>query len=113
LAVTVGIIAHEIPREMGDVAILLKSHFNERETVISNGLVNMISLVGVYLGLNSQGLSSVTRQYMLVFVCGNFLYIASDIWRNLFRHSNPLVNLLEGVGLIYGVFITLGHDHHH
>ena len=30
IGVTVGIIAHEIPREMGDVAILLKSRFSVR-----------------------------------------------------------------------------------
>ena len=30
IPVTVGIIAHEIPREMGDVAILLKSNFNAK-----------------------------------------------------------------------------------
>jgi zinc transporter ZupT len=79
---------------MGDVAILLKSRFNEKETVISNGLVNLISLVGVYMGLNSHSISYKTRQYALVFVAGNFLYIASDIWRNLFRHTHYFVNLL-------------------
>ena len=61
MPVTIGIIAHEIPREMGDVAILLKSKFNEKETIISNGVVNLISLVGVYLGLNSQTLSPTIR----------------------------------------------------
>jgi zinc transporter ZupT len=79
---------------MGDVAILLKSRFNERETILSNGLVNLISLVGVYIGLNSQGISFRTRQYALVFVAGNFLYIASDIWRNLFHNQRSFVTLL-------------------
>lgn len=98
---------------MGDVAILLKSHFNERETVLSNGIVNLISLVGVYLGLNSHNLSFKTRQYVLVFVAGNFMYIASDIWKNLFRHHRWVINLLEAVGLLTGVYLAMGHNHSH
>jgi zinc and cadmium transporter len=113
MPVTIGIIAHEIPREMGDVAILLKSKFNEKETIISNGVVNLISLVGVYLGLNSQTLSPTIREYVLVFVAGNFLYIASDIWKNLFHHVRKTYNLLEGIGLIMGVYLALGHNHAH
>lgn len=77
---------------MGDVAILLKSKFNPRETIVSNGIVNLISLVGVWLGLNSHGLSAVAKQYILVFVAGNFMYIASDIWKNLFHHKGLIVN---------------------
>jgi len=79
---------------MGDVAILLKSRFNERETILSNGIVNLISLVGVYLGLTSHDLSPTTKQYALVFVAGNFMYIASDIWKNLLHHHNILINIL-------------------
>lgn len=81
--------------------------------MLSNGLVNLISLVGVYMGLNSHSISFRTRQYMLVFVAGNFIYIASDIWRNLFRHSHFLVNFLEFAGLIGGVWVTMAHDHNH
>lgn len=98
---------------MGDVAILLKSRFNERETVISNGLVNLISLIGVYLGLNSHGIPKLYREYALVFVAGNFLYIASDIWRNLFHNANGFINLLEAAGLAMGVYLSMGHDHSH
>ena len=111
IPITVGIIAHEIPREMGDVAILLKSKFNARETILSNGLVNMISLVGVWLGLNAHSLPDRLKQYILVFVAGNFLYIASDIWKHLFNNKNHLINLLEMAGLVGGVLVSL-HSHH-
>lgn len=113
IPITVGIIAHEIPREMGDVAILLKSNFNPRETILSNGIVNLISLVGVWLGLNSHGLSPVVKQYILVFVAGNFMYIASDIWKNLFHHKGWFPNMLEIFGLGIGVWLALDHDHSH
>jgi len=92
---------------MGDVAILLKSRFNEKETILSNGVVNLISLVGVYMGLNSNDLSPGAKQYALVFVAGNFMYIASDIWKNLFHHRSLWVNSLEMIGLLAGVTLTL------
>lgn len=99
---------------MGDVAILLKSKFNAKETILSNGVVNLISLVGVWLGLNSHGIPDTVKQYILVFVAGNFLYIASDIWRNIFNHKRFYVNVLEMIGLGVGVFLTLGdHSHSH
>jgi zinc transporter ZupT len=98
---------------MGDVAILLKSKFNAKETILSNGIVNMISLVGVWLGLNAHGLPPLVKQYMLVFVAGNFMYIASDIWKNLFQNKSFLLNLLEMGGLAGGVLITLDHNHSH
>jgi zinc transporter ZupT len=92
---------------MGDVAILLKSRFSEWETILSNGIVNLISLLGVLMGLYSNDLSPETKQYALVFVAGNFIYIASDIWKNLFRHTSLWVNALEMVGLLLGVALTL------
>ena len=49
--VLIAIIAHEIPRELGDVAILLRNEFSEMQTVICNGTINMIYLVGVIIGL--------------------------------------------------------------
>jgi hypothetical protein len=63
------------------------------------------------MGLNSHSLSPGTKQYALVFVAGNFMYIASDIWKNLFHNRKNIVNGLELVGLLLGVYLTLGHNH--
>lgn len=96
---------------MGDVAILMKSHFSAKETILSNGFVNCISIVGVVLGLYTRSLTEGAKQYILVFVAGNFIYIAADIWNNLFRSRKWTNNLLEIVGLVLGVLVTFGHSH--
>jgi len=46
------------------------------------------------MGLNSNDLSPRVKQYALVFIAGNFLYIASDIWKNLFHHRKLYLNAL-------------------
>jgi zinc transporter ZupT len=117
IPVVIGIVAHEIPREMGDVSILMKSNFSDREIILSNGFVNCISIVGVILGLNSMVIPPTIKQYILVFVGGNFMYIAADIWKNLFRQKSGILNILEILGFAVGVYVSLGdtcgHSHSH
>ena len=35
--------------------------------------------------------------YIMVSVAGNFIYIAADIWQNLFRNSGENAKLLNGI----------------
>lgn len=51
IPVVIAIFAHEIPRELGDVAILLESKFSGKQAIISNGVINLISIVGGIIGL--------------------------------------------------------------
>lgn len=46
-----AIVAHEIPRELGDVGILLKNNFSNIQTIFCNGFINFMSLFGVIVGL--------------------------------------------------------------
>lgn len=85
--------AHEIPRELGDVAILLKSRFSSIQTILCNGTINFLSLIGVIIGLSVADLDEIAQTYIMVSVAGNFIYIAADIWQNLFK------NLGEGAKL--------------
>lgn len=107
-AVVIAVFAHEIPRELGDVAILLESSFNNKQAIVSNGVINLISILGVIIGLATVGISGVASTYVMVFVAGNFMYIAADIWRHLFKGkwcSSLLQQLffVIGAGGMFGI----------
>jgi zinc and cadmium transporter len=108
IPIVIAVFAHEIPRELGDVAILLESKFNNKQTIISNGVINLISIIGAIIGLAVVGTSEEVQTYIMVFVAGNFMYIAADIWRHLFK-AKWLGNLMQqiffaiGVGAMFGI----------
>lgn len=77
---------------MGDVAILMTNSFSSTQTILCNGFVNFVSLIGVLIGLAVTSLSETTKMYVLVFVAGNFIYIAADIWKNLFKNTSFIRN---------------------
>jgi hypothetical protein len=59
--------------------------------------------VGLFIGLAVQHLGEDTKTYLLVFVAGNFVYIAADIWRNLLKNKGALwKNILEFFGFTIG-----------
>ena len=92
---------------MGDVGILMKSGFTGYQTVLCNGLINFMSLAGLFPGLALGGLNSGVQNYIMTFVAGNFIYVGADIWRNLLKNSKFYENLIElgmffmGVGAMY------------
>lgn len=104
----IAVFSHEIPRELGDVAILLESKFNNMQAIMSNGIINLIAILGVIVGLATVNTSEEAKTYIMVFVAGNFIYIAADIWRHLFK-GKWLGNLIQqlffavGVGAMYGI----------
>jgi len=92
--VIIAVYAHEIPREMGDVGILLKNKFNAMQTIFCNGIINCISLIGVVMGMALGTLNKAVQIYLLSFVAGNFIYIGADIWRNLLKNKTAVLNIL-------------------
>ena len=59
--------------------------------------------MGVIIGLAIINLNDVVKAYILIFVAGNFMYIAADIWRHLFKNKDSRAkNFLEFVGFGVG-----------
>jgi len=81
-----AVAAHEIPQEVGDVAILLRAGYSRTRALT----LNMMSALGGVLGALAMLMTSQTLPqllpYVLAFAAGNFLYIAmADLIPDLHR----------------------------
>ena len=103
-----AVATHEIPQEVGDVAILLRAGFSRGRALT----LNLLSGVGGVLGAAGMLAASQTMPnllpYVLAFAAGNFLYVAmSDLIPDLHRgglEGGPLRQLLLiGAGILTSV----------
>jgi zinc and cadmium transporter len=100
-----AIAAHEVPQEVGDVAILLRAGYRRSRAL----MLNLCSAAGGVLGaavmlVASQSLPNVLP-YVLAFAAGNFLYIAMadlipDLHRGHAGESSIRQLLLIGAGIL-------------
>ncbi|MFQ6613554.1 MAG: ZIP family metal transporter [Fidelibacterota bacterium] len=107
VAVSISIITHEIPQEVGDFAILLKNKYSLKKAFglnIVSGLTALVGSVGAYFFL---GALTPMIPLAMGLAAGSFLYIAlADLIpglhrTTLFRHSAlQVVLLVAGVSTI-------------
>jgi len=98
ITTALAVAAHEIPQEVGDVAILLRAGFSRLRAF----MLNLASSVGGILGAVAMLLASesvpMLLPYVLSFAAGTFLYIAmSDLIPDLHRggvEGGPIRQLL-------------------
>ena len=86
ITTALAVAAHEIPQEVGDVAILLRAGYSRSRALT----LNMMSALGGVLGALAMLMTSQTLPqllpYVLAFAAGNFLYIAmADLIPDLHR----------------------------
>ncbi len=86
ITTALAVAAHEIPQEVGDVAILLRAGYSRSRALT----LNMLSALGGVLGALAMLTTSQTLPqllpYVLAFAAGNFLYIAmADLIPDLHR----------------------------
>lgn len=104
---SLSVIAHEIPQEVGDLAILLDSGYSRRRAIAYNMLSSLATLLGALLAyLTLQGLQGVIP-YIMALSAASFLYIAvADLVPSLHRHTGigsglrQLILMLAGIATI-------------
>ena len=99
----IAVTAHEIPQEVGDLAILLHGGMSRARALTLNLLTSVTSVVGGIVAYFL--LADVTRllPYALAIAASSFLYIAvADLIPGLHRRVDP------GSGFKQFVFIVLG-----
>ena len=82
----IAVAAHEIPQEVGDVAILLASGYSRRRALLLNGLSAAAGIGGTLLAFMTVGALPASRAYILALSSASLLYIAmSDLIPGLHR----------------------------
>lgn len=103
----IAIIAHEIPQEIGDFAILLQAGNSRARALLMNIAAGLSGLVGTLCTFFFIGSIPGAVPYVLAFASGNFLYVAmSDLIPSLHRGQID-ANAWRQVVLIVAGVVTI------
>jgi zinc and cadmium transporter len=108
LVTALAVFAHEIPQEVGDLAILLHGGYTRGRALALNLLTSLTSIVGGVVAYFALATALQYLPYALALAAASFLYVAvADLIPVLHRRVDPtagfeqLLFILLGVGLVY------------
>ena len=114
VATAIAVIAHEVPQEVGDFAILLDSGYSRSKALLLNSLSAATTLPGALAAYFWLADTRTLVPYVLALSAASFIYIASaDLVPNLHRRIAPadavrqVALLLLGIGTI--VLLRVSH----
>lgn len=104
---SIAVIAHEIPQELGDIAVLLHSGYSRAKAFLYNVLTSLTTIVGGVIAYLSLSLAEQVVPYVLAIAASSFIYIAvADLIPGLHRRTDlaaaaqQVALILLGVGAI-------------
>jgi zinc and cadmium transporter len=100
----IAVAAHEIPQEVGDVAILLASGYSRRRTLLLNLISGASGIVGAALAYSMVTVVPAIRAFVLAFSSASLLYIAmSDLIPDLHRGQIDRSSLRQVLLIALGI----------
>lgn len=76
MATALAVLCHELPHELGDFALLLKTGMSIKRALILNVISSVLSLFGMAFGLVIAGIHTSLVRWIYAATAGTFLYIA-------------------------------------
>jgi zinc and cadmium transporter len=106
LTTALAVATHEIPQEVGDVAILLRAGYSRLRAFTLNVLAGVGGILGATAMVLASKIVPQVLPYVLAFAAGNFLYVAmSDLIPDL--HRGDSVGGVRQVLLIGAGIVTI------
>lgn len=116
IATTVAIVAHAVPQQVGDFAVLLHSGFTRRRAFAYNVAAGGATLAGALAGYAALAQMQQALPTVLAIAAASLLYVAvADLIPSLHRRPEPVETarqmalILLGIGIIAGVHTLLEH----
>jgi len=106
ITTAIAVLIHEIPHEIGDLAILVKSGYSQFQVILIQLLTGFACLLGVLAGTYIKNMNSFASKAILPVTAGGFIYIATvGVIPELIADSSVKQSLAEIVAMIVGVGI--------
>lgn len=112
ITVSISVVAHEIPQEIGDLAILIDKKYSRKKAFIYNTLSGLSTIPAAIVGYFVLDLLRLTIPYVLAISASSFIYIAlSDLTPELHKKVGvkhmikQLVLILIGISIMVLIFV--------
>jgi len=103
---SIAVIAHEIPQELGDFAILLHSGFSRGKALVYNMLTSLTTVIGGVVAFYSLSLANRIVPYVLAVAASSFIYIAvADLIPGLHKRPELSATMQQIVLIALGVTV--------
>jgi zinc and cadmium transporter len=103
---SLAVVAHEIPQEIGDFAILLHSGFSRGRALLYNVLSSLTTVVGGVAAYYSLSLTQQAIPYIVAIAASSFIYIAvADLIPGLHKRLEPKTTLQQIVLIALGIAV--------
>ena len=100
----IAVIAHEVPQEVGDFAILLENGYSRPRALLLNTLSASATLPGAVLAWFWLAEAQAMMPYVLAISAASFIYIATaDLIPGLHRRTSPAAALQQVILLLAGI----------
>ncbi|MFA5924657.1 MAG: ZIP family metal transporter [Methylococcaceae bacterium] len=104
ISTALAVIAHEVPQEVGDFAILLDCGYSRAKALVLNGLSSITTLPGALIAYFWLAETREAVPYILAISAASFIYIATaDLIPSLHRQVALAVSLRQLVLLLAGI----------
>lgn len=109
IVVTIAVVAHEIPQEIGDFAILIYGGWSKLKASIINFLTALTAVLGALIAYFYSGFIQNSGLYLTSFAIGGFIYIAgTDLIPEIQKEKDIKKSSIQFILLVFGVcFIWL------
>jgi zinc and cadmium transporter len=108
IIITLAVLFHELPQEVGDFGILLYGGFTKKKALLFNFISAMVALLG---GLTALLLSTTVEEFnffILAFSGGGFLYLAcTELMPELIKEKNLKKSVIQTIIFLCGLLLII------
>jgi zinc and cadmium transporter len=106
--VTISVLLHEIPQELGDFGILLKSGYSRKKALLYNILSGSSAVVAGIAAYFLLDYVEAIIPYTIAIAAASFLYVAlADLIPEMHKETKPKESAIQIILIIIGIAIIL------